>query len=100
MWLFHVNLTTFEKKYIFLDEDVKLKKIKCFFFFKIRTPFFSTASYGPDRSEEKKKGGGRGGGGWLEGVLHYFYSASGFYKFICPRPPHFLSASYAPEYHT
>ena len=32
--------------------------------------------------------------GW---VLHYFYSVSGFYKYICPRPSHFLSASYAPE---
>ena len=32
----------------------------------------------------------------MRGVLHYFYSASGFYKFMCPRPPHFLSASYAP----
>ena len=37
-----------------------------------------------------------GGEGWEGGVLHSFYSASGFYKFICLRPPHFLSASYAP----
>ena len=34
----------------------------------------------------------------MGGVSHYFCSAFGFYKFICPRPPHFLSASYAPEY--
>ena len=40
---------------------------------------------------------GRGGEG-MGGVLHSFYSVSGFYKFICTRPPHFLSASYAPEY--
>ena len=37
-----------------------------------------------------EKGGGE--------VLHSFYSIFGFYKFICLRPPHFLSASYAPGY--
>ena len=52
----------------------------------IRTPFFSSARGGGER---------KGGGG-----LDYFYSASGFYKYICRRPPHFLSASYAPAYMT
>ena len=32
----------------------------------------------------------------MGGVLHSFCSVFGFYKFICPRPPHFLSPSYAP----
>ena len=60
----------------------------------IRTPFFSNARYAPDRSEDKIKKKERGVGR----VLHYLYSAFGFYKFISPRPPHFLSASYAPGY--
>ena len=40
----------------------------------------------------------RGGGGGAGEVLHYFYSVSGFYRLICPRPPHFLSVSYAPDH--
>ena len=54
-------------------------------------------SYAPDRSEEKIK---KREGGGVGGVLHSFYSAFGFYKFLCSRPPHFLSASYAPDVYT
>ena len=43
-------------------------------------------------------GGGNKYGGEVGEVLHSFYSAFGFYKFIFPRPPHFLSASYAPDH--
>ena len=35
----------------------------------------------------------------MGGALHFFILHLAFNKFMCPRPPHFLSVSYAPACH-